>query len=326
MIRKIALGTLVTIFCFLPVSVLAQANDSFSITATPEYPKEYTQTTISIESFSTDLDRSKTTWKENGVVVAQEVGLKTKTFTAPGNGTSKTVSVEVTTPAGYKLNSQYTLTPQAIDLLWEAPDSYIPPFYRGKALAGEQSIVRVVAIPNFTKKGVLQDRDQTVYNWTKNNTQPEGVSGYGKSSFTFRLDPLKSSENIKLNVGTLNGDTQVEEKLNIRPVPTRVIFYETSPLLGTIFGQAFTTGLNLITNEITLVAEPYFFSGASDIRGNNSFVWNVGGGSVKNGSDPMRITLKKPGTPGKTDIAIKISHITKVMQEAGSKIFIVYDK
>jgi hypothetical protein len=181
------------LFWLFPKISFAQAIDSFSINASPEYPKEFTQTKLTLESFSTDLNRAQITWKENGVVVAQDIGIIEKTFTAPRNGSSKKISIEVLTQSGYKLTSEYSLTPQAIDILWEAPDSYVPAFYKGKALVGEGGIVRVVAIPNFTKSGIPLNRTQTVYTWTQNNTQPEGASGYNKSSFLFRFNPLRES-------------------------------------------------------------------------------------------------------------------------------------
>lgn len=321
--RKISIVLFAVLWMFPQIS-FAQAIDSFSVTATPEYPKEFSQTTLRLESFSTDLDRAKITWKENGVVVAQDVGITEKVFTAPRNGSSKTISIEVLTQSGYKLTSQYILAPQAIDLLWEAPDSYVPPFYKGKALVGEGGVVRIVALPNFTKNGVPIDRTQTVYTWTRNNTQPEGASGYGKSSFLFRLNPLKGNETIKVLAGTLSGDSKIEESLLIRPSQTKIIAYETSPLLGTVYGQAFTQGLNLTNDEITLVAEPYYFSGASDVRSSVIFNWSLDGGSVRTGSDPTRLTLQRPLHAGQTNVGISVSHVENIMQRAQNILKIIY--
>ena len=314
------------LFFIIPSITSAQAIDSFSISASPEYPKEFTQTTITINSFSADLNRAKITWRENGVVVAQEIGLKQKNFSAPKNGQSKTIGVEIQTITGYRLVQNYTLSPQAVDILWEAPDSYVPPFYKGKALAGEQGIVRVVAIPNFTKGGVPLDRSASVYNWTRNDTSPDGASGYGKAGFVFRFNPLKNSETIKVLVGTLSGDSQVAETITLSPTAPRILLYETNPLLGNITGLAFSRGLRLITDEITLVAEPYYVSGADDIRSSSRFSWSVGGSPAKTGNDSTRLTLKKPGVAGQTNIGVTVSHLTKTLQSARGIIPIVYDK
>jgi hypothetical protein len=313
------------IFAVVPMFVYAQAIDSFSITAVPEFPKELQSTTISIESFSTDLQRSKITWKENGVVVAQETGLQSKTFSAPRSGASKSISVSVVTPSGIQITKEYVLAPQAIDILWEAPDTYVPPFYKGKALAGEQSIVRVVAIPNFTSRGAALDRTQTIYTWSTGGRQSEQGSGFNKSSFTFKFNPLKNSETVKVTAGTLSGDSQTQETLLLRPTQTEILFYEASPLLGTLYERVFTKGLRLITNEITLVAEPYYFSGAGSAR-SLTYAWTIAGAPVNPGSDQSRITLRNPGQAGQAEIKLSIRHIEKTLQNALRAITIVYDK
>ncbi len=323
-IKRIILAFL-CVSLFSPMLALAQAIDSFSISANPEFPKELQTTTISIESFSTDLQRSKITWKENGIVVAQETGITSRSFTAPRSGASKTISVTVATQSGIQITKEYTLAPQAIDILWEAPDTYVPPFYKGKALAGEQSLVRVVAIPNFTSRGAALDRTQTIYTWSVGGRQSEQGSGYNKSSFVFKFNPLKNSETIKITAGTLSGSSQTQETLLLRPAQTEILFYEASPLLGTLYVRAFTKGLRLITSEITLVAEPYFFSGAGAARSLN-FTWSVAGVPVNPGVDTSRITLRNPGQTGQADIRVAVKHVEKTLQNAVRSIPILYEK
>ncbi len=291
----------------------------------PEFPKELQSTTISIESFSTDLQRSKIVWKENGIVVAQETGLQSRTFNAPKSGISKTISVTVTTISGIQITKEYILAPQAVDILWEAPDTYVPPFYKGKALAGEQAIVRVVAIPNFTSRGIALDRTQTIYNWSVGGRRSEQGSGFNKSSFTFKFNPLKNSEIIRITAGTLSGASQTEETLLLRPTQTEVLFYEASPLLGTLYERVFAKGLRLITNEITLVAEPYYFSGAGTNR-STTYSWTVAGVPVSPGYDQSRLTLRNPGQDGQADVQVAVKHIEKTLQKAVKVLTIVYDK
>lgn len=304
--------------------VSAQSIDTFSISASPEYPKEFQSTLITIDSFSTDLDRGRVIWKENGVVVADEVGLKERSFTAPKNGLSKKIGIEVITTKGFRLSKEYTLAPQAIDVLWEAPDSYVPPFYRGKALPGEEAVIRAVAIPNFTSGGNPVDRSRTVFNWSQNNTQAEESSGYGKSSFVFKLNPLKNVNRLQVTAGPLSAPAQVEETLNISPFEPQILFYESSPLLGTLYSKAFQTGLRLITNEVTLVAEPYSFSGSSKIKSSLEYSWSLNGVLAGTPVDPTRLTLRKPEGSGKSVVSLNISHPQKILQEGSKSISIIY--
>ncbi len=316
---------LTVFFCGITGSVFAQSIDDFSISANPEFPKELGETVISITSYSTNLTTSKIVWKENGVVVAQEYGLQERSFTAPRNGSSKTITVEATTQSGLKIAKDYILAPQSMDLLWEAVDSYVPPFYKGKALAGEQSLVKVVAIPNFTSRGALLDRTQTVFTWSVGGRQPDGVSGYNKPSLVFKFSPIKNGETVKVLAESLNGNSQTEDAVSLRPVATDIVFYEASPLLGTLYERAFTRGLRLISNEITLVAEPYFFSAGQNSTSNTTYAWGVDGNSVNPGSDKTRITLRNPGKSGKATISVAVKHIEKTLQNLTRSIPIVYE-
>lgn len=310
----------------IPNTLFAQSVDSFSISANPEYPKQGEFVNISIESFTTDLSRSKIIWKEGNVVVSQEVGLKSKSFKTPQNGSSKTISVEVTTPSGAKITKNYTLAPQSLDILWEAVDSYVPPFYKGKAMPGEQSLVRVVAIPNFTSKGVLVDRTQTVYTWSIDGKKSENFSGFNKSALVFSFNPLKNNAVIKVLASTVNGSSQTQETLVLNPRKTEVIFYEASPLLGTLYEKSFSRGLKLITSEITLVAEPYYFSGSKNLLANVGFTWSVDGKIVSPGIDPTRITLRSPGKSGTADISLSVRHVENTLQTIRTAIRIAYEK
>jgi hypothetical protein len=325
MYKRVATVLILGAVLLFPQGVLAQAIDSFSMDSEPAYPKAGQAITITLTSFSADLDRSLIVWKDNGVVVAKETGVTQKAFIAPANGTTKTISVEVTTRAGIVLKKDYVISPQAIDILWEATDSYVPPLYRGKALPGEQSAVRVVAIPNFTSKGTLLDRTQTVYTWSVGGRRSENNSGYNKSSFAFVFSPLRRGETVKVNVSTLDNQLQVEETLNISPRQPEILFYETSPLLGILLERAFEGGLQLVTKEISLFAAPYSFSGAKNISSNLGFSWTVAGKPVSPGSNQAILTLERPDNSGSAEVGVTIKHIEKTLQSLRTRLQIVYD-
>lgn len=307
---------------FSPTSLFAQNSDNFSVSSEPEFPKEFSEVTLTISSFTIDLPTSKIVWKEDGRIVAQEFGLVQRSFSVPRNGSSKTILIEATTAAGFKSTQSYTLAPQSMDVLWEAVNSYVPPFYKGKALAGEQSLVKVVAIPNFISRGARIDPSQVVYSWTVGGRQPENAGGFGKSSTVFKFNPIKNGETIKVLAETVSGVSQAEEVLSLRPATPDIVFYEASPLLGVLSDRAFTKGIDLITKEITLVAEPYFFAGPISTL---SMVWNIDGNIVNTGSDKTRLTLRNPDKSGNATISIAIKSIDKTLQKLTRSVQIFYE-
>jgi hypothetical protein len=320
--KKIVIS-LVSLFLLAPSMLYAQAIDNFSVTLNPKYPKEFEKVTISLDSFSFNLDKSKITWKENGVVVAEGTGLKTKSFTAPANGKSKKIRMSVFNQNGYLLEKELNLAPQTVDLLWEATDTYTPPFYKGKALPSEQSIIKVVAIPNFVENDKVLDRSKVIFTWSLNDIQRDSFSGFGQNFFPFKMDPLEASDLVKVKASSYDSSSSVENSIYIPKTSPEIVIYEENPLLGVLWDRAFTGGIRLSSNETTFVAEPYFFSGKKNIADSLNFSWTVGG-VVNKESTFNKLTVRRPSDSGSTNIGIYISHINKILQEAEKKIPIVY--
>jgi hypothetical protein len=318
----VRISLLICLFFTLSTTVFAQTRDNFTISAEPEFPKELEQVTLTLSSFTIDLQTSRIVWRENGVVVGQEIGLTQRSFSVPRNGSFKTIVVEATTNAGFKSSQTYTLAPQSMDVLWEAINSHTPPFYKGKALPSEQSLVRVVALPAFVSGGTQINPSQIVYSWTVGGRQPENASGFGKSSTVFKFNPIKNSETVRVLAETVSGSSQAEETISLRPFPTDIVFYEASPLLGVLYDRAFVKGVTLVTKEITLVAEPYFFTGPVSAL---NLVWSIDGNTVNPGVDKTRLTLRNPDKTGNATISLAVRHVEKTLQRLKRDIQIYYE-
>lgn len=307
-----------------PQTVLAQSIENFSMELDPQYPKEYSAVSVSLESFATDLDRAQIVWREDGQIIDSGTGIKTKRFITKGNGVQQEISVEVTTLSGYILRKAISLTPQTMDILWEASDSYVPPFYKGKALPGEQSVLRVVAVPNFTINGIPVNRKEIVYNWTHNETGAELSSGFGRSFFAFMFDPLKKTESVRVVASTKDGFSSTQETVYITPQKSEILVYEETPLLGVLYDKAFMGGVRLTIPEMTLVAEPFFFSGRNRIQNALSYTWSINNTITTNEKDPRKITVRRGEGKGEAQIDIAITHPKKILQEAFRSIPVLF--
>jgi hypothetical protein len=84
-----------------------------------------------------------------------------------------------------RVTKEVILAPQDAAILWEAVDSYAPPFYEGKKLPSPESIVRIASIPNFLGIKQSSSTKNAVYVWSRNKSVIPDAGGYGKILFLF---------------------------------------------------------------------------------------------------------------------------------------------
>ena len=309
---------------FLSISFAsAQSVIDFSVDLYPQYPKEFEKVTLTLDSTHFDINTSKISWIVDGKVVYSGIGFKIYSIQTPKNGVTKNISIEVYTPNNYLLTKAFTLTPQALDILWEAPNTYVPPFYKGKALPAEESIIKVVAFPNFFINNKSINRDSVSFTWTLNDITRDSFSGYGKNSFTFKMDPLYEFSSVRLIASTADNFSSVEGSFSLKGFTPEILLYEKNPLLGILFSQAFTKTTALSSKETSFYAAPFSFSGKDDFLKSLRFSWNVGGSGVTN-TIPNILTLRTPADSGKTSLSVFVSNPTKILQEASRTLSLIY--
>ncbi len=64
-------------------------------------------------------------------------------------------------------------------LLWQADDSYVPPFYKGKAMPSAESSIKVVALPEIRNGSTIVSVQNMTYSWQKDYNKDVNDSGYG---------------------------------------------------------------------------------------------------------------------------------------------------
>jgi len=254
LILSLALGLLL----ILPLKTDAVSESSVTVNLSPESPAPAENTTITLVSYSSNLDNVLISWFVSGKKIISGIGEKSFSLQAPAAGSQVTVKAVLALPDG-QLEKSIIIRPAAMVLLWQAEDSYVPPFYRGKALPVLGSEIKVVAMPEIrTGTGQVSPKNLT-YSWKRNYSNEVDTSGYGKSSFIYTNDYLESSDNVSVSAGTIDGQSNSTASISVGSFPTKILFYKYDKTLGTLWERSLEDGYK-VTGENILIAEPYFIS------------------------------------------------------------------
>ena len=270
----------------------------------PQYPKANDQVTASLSSYSTDLNKAKISWTLNGKLSIESVGKKDFSFKVGDAGTQTTLEVQIQISDGSFVNKKIIINPADIDMLWEARDTYVPPFYKGKAIAPSEGTIKVVAMPSSSGNQVY------IYNWKLDDTNKPDSSGYGKNFYSFKNSYLETSNIVEVSVSDLSGNNVGSGKTTIRPGIPKILFYEKDPLLGTKWEKSLDDGYTINPNGQTIVAEPYFFSPKNLNSSDLQFKWSLGGSEINTPTTPNELSIKpESGQSGTSSIQISINNI-----------------
>ena len=204
---------------------LYSAEDVF-IETIPAVPGPNEQVTLKLDSYSFNVNNYYIGWFKDGQQQSAGYGQREFKFKTGNSGdiTNITAVIEF---EGQVFRKELLFAPSQVDLLWEAVDAYTPPFYKGKALALQQSNIRVTAIPE-TLLIEPNDAPNLVYYWDRNYKRDGGGSGFGRQSLSFTSDPLVVEEKITV---TSNDRRENSVATNTITIPTKktnpkLLFYE----------------------------------------------------------------------------------------------------
>lgn len=299
--------------------------DNLSITTVPSNPSPDQDVRVSIVSYLTSLDKALIVWSLNGKTIKQGVGEKSISFKNGSAGSTTLLRITITTNAGEKIVKDLTFNPVGVTMLWEA-DTYTPPFYKGKPLMTPQARVRAVAIPDIANAKNALDARNLVYLWKYNGASDAAASGYGKNSFWFTGPKPYDESDVRVRVSSLNDAITSEIKMNVPLSYPFVLFYEDHPLLGTWYNRPFGSKVTLAKQELSLTAEPYFFSNetsgeVSDYR----YSWNLNQNEVQ--SSGKNITLRnEANTKGISELSLAIQGLKKTFQSASRSMSIDFNE
>ncbi|MEK9185797.1 MAG: hypothetical protein AAB863_03410 [Patescibacteria group bacterium] len=318
----LTISILLSVVYYLPTITYAQFNlgsfspngiaslaDELTVDVIPTYPKPNSRVFVELRMYTEDLNSAMLSYLVNGKVIKESRGLLNFNFTIGGAGSKTTLTINIALQSGVKFSKEIIFQPATVDLLWQS-DSFVPPFYRGKALFPEQGAVLISAAPQFNAGASSVDPSRLVYQWTVNDEVLESQSGYGKSAIRVSGPILGTSMEVEVLVTDPTSNLVADNFMTINPVRPIMVFYESSPLYGIVFEKAVNNGVELKGEEISVVATPFFLNARDPIV----YSWSMNGLYTPNVSG-LSATFRKPeDVSGSTFLSLKAENQRRILQ------------
>jgi len=310
---------------FFASRVNAASSSSILIDVTPPNPAPYENTSITLNSYANNLDSVSISWLINGKTVSSGIGKKTFLLKAPAAGAETLVSAVIALPEG-EIETRILIRPAVMVLLWQANDSYVPPFYRGKALPTPDSEIKVVAMPEIrNENGGLTSSKNMTYAWKKDYNNDQEASGYGKNFFLFTNDYLDGSNNISVVASTVDQKYSSEASVNIGTTEPLILFYKNDSDIGTIWHNSLANPHKIQESEV-VEAIPYFISPKELENPILTWSWSINDSPVnvqsfKKNLMPLRV---ESGTSGISRLKLVIENRYRIFQTATKEINIEF--
>lgn len=322
-----AILTLIIFATLIPFTMAnAQAKGDINFSIYPENPGPNEPVTISIESYSADLNLANIRWIVDGKVYKTGYGITSITTNTGSLGTSKDISVIATTREGGAFQDSIKIVPASVDLIWES-DNFTPPFYKGKSMYIHENKISVIALPHFVSGGKEISPKNLVYTWKNNGDVIQSASGYGKNVYTLTGSLISRPLNIEVEVSSPNTNNYSRAQTTIEPKESEIIIYEKDPLYGINFAHGLTGTYELKGKEVTLMAMPMFFSSSIPNQSGFEYKWLINGSPTD--SDPweyMQVFRTKDDAEGTAKISVNLKNKSRILQYASNTFYITFNK
>lgn len=321
--------TVLTILCFSPEISNAQYlpdgfDEQISFELSPSTPEPNETATARITSFMTDLNKANISWYVNDALVESGLGLRSIDFTVGNPGSSTSIRVVIQKNEGGTLEKTYSIAPAEVALLYEAL-THTPPFYKGKALASHQSLIKFIAVPNFVdSNGNKIPSSQIVFTWDINGTVDGKNSGAGIDTYIYEAPLISRPVKVTLRASAVNGNQEAREIKTFNLISPYVLFYGRNPLYGTVFERAIQGETELVGKEIQIAAVPYFFS--IDNLEKIDINWSLNGAKLANEKANIISFRRTNSNPGIANVGIEINHLDNILQSAKNSFTIFFDQ
>lgn len=314
MINKFLILIIVMTFSFFAFSANAQVrNTDISIYISPEYPKPNESVTATLDSNTVDLNKAYISWLLDGQERLAGIGKKTFSFNSGNLNSNTLVEARIETVNAQHISKILNINPLELDMLWEAYDSYVPPFYKGKALATQEGRYKIVVMQNL---GTSINPNNLSYIWKKDGMGQPDSSGWGKNSYIFKKSFLDQDNEIQVLISGIVGGTNTSGKINLGTSNPKIIFYKKDLSQGTNWEKAITGDFSISSSGETFVAEPYFFS-PKDINSNElTFDWFINGERVSTPNPKNILSVgTSGGQSGNAKIELQVKNKNTLFQE-----------
>jgi hypothetical protein len=278
---------------------------------TPDAPGPNDPVSISLHSYYLDLSNANIEWMLDGKTMSEGTGLTEVSTVAGAQGTEHDVTAIVTTPDGAGADVTIAIIPTSLDLLYDA-NSYVPPFYMGRAMPSSGTTINIQALPNFvTPEGKRLTPDTIVYNWKQDGRVLKAFSGKGKSSLSVAASLPHDSTTVSVDAVSADGRLHGAASVRIPTVESAITLYQDHPLFGIQYYSAMGTPAFVPDTEMTFAVAPYFAPAHASNDPALQYTWQVNGMDVPiNASAPNEITIDASKSSGFAWINVAVSHIT----------------
>ena len=305
------------------VNIPYALSSELGIEIIPNYPRPNEPVFINLTLYTNDLGSADITWYKDGKVVLSGKGKINYSFRAGSVGEETKIEIRIKLSDGTSFTKVFSLNPASIDLVWEA-SSYVSPFYKGKALHSRQGILKVVAMPEFVKNGKRVAPENLIYEWSNGIDVYQNQSGYGKNVAILNGSILGQNDKIEVLVTDPTNNLAAEGFLDIAPVDPQIVFYENDPYYGHIFDMAITSSFNLKTDEVQILAAPYFFT--KERSGLLKYEWRLNNTSVPSLSGSRTAIFRKPeGESGQSVISLQMENTNRILQQADGRLIMNFE-
>lgn len=290
------------------------------ISTLPAYPTPNQDVEVQVRTNSTDLSKAYIAWSLNGELTNAGIGQTSFAFNTE-DMSRVNITAAIETVGGTNLTKSIAVNPTQVDILWEAVDSYAPPFYKGKTLVESEGLFKVVAMPSISKNGEKLNNKNLSYTWRRDRRANTNASGFGKDSFTFRHNFLDTGNTIEVLVSDILNEVSAEGNITLFPASAEILFYRKDPELGTRMERALTDNFFVDQEGETIVAMPYFISPANLASPNLRFEWSLGGSPMATPEVRNELGVKpQSGTRGSSSVGIVVSNIRALFSGAENEI------
>ena len=301
-----------------------QSND-IDLIVTPPYPSPNQSVTAKLNSFVTSLDKSYIIWSINNEQLSSGIGKHTFSFTTGELGSKITLTATIETISGQTITKTLNIDTTSVDILYEAVDSYTPPFYKGKALVSREGSFKVVAIPNIITNGEKLNPNNLSYTWKKDGKGQPNSSGWGKNSFTFKNTYLDLTNKIEVTITDIYGNTNTKGLATLSTVTPEINFYEKDVNLGMRLQKTINSSFNVAKNGSIIIASPYFFEGKNLNSPDFKISWFINGTPANIPPIKNELLVKgEEGASGNALIKFIINNPKKLFQSTEKQINVAF--
>lgn len=299
---------------FAQINIPFALSNELGVEIIPSYPSPNETVFVNLTLYTDDLNSADITWYQNGKSVLSGKGETKYSFKTGSVGEETKIEIKIKLLSGASFSKSFTLNPASVNLVWEA-NSFVPPFYRGKALHPRQGSLKIVAMPEFVKGGKRVLPPNLVYQWSSGINVYQDQSGYGKSVIILNGSLLGRAEDIEVLVTDPVNNLVAQGFIDISPIDPEIVFYENSPYYGHLFDVAIDNPFNLKSEEVQIVAAPYYFTkdGGSSLLYN----WRLNGQIIPDLTGSRTAVFRKPeDKKGQSIVSLQVENTNRILQQA----------